>query len=84
MYISNYSFTFATSKRNKMKTLNYNQKWSNLEKMPLTFNYLINELDMKEYYDLLDILFEDEKDIVTPMIEQMKDEELLTYLKSLN
>lgn len=67
-----------------MKTSTYNQKWSNLEKMPLTFNYLINELDMNEYYDLLDILFEDEKNIVTPLIEEMKDEELLTYLKSLN
>lgn len=66
-----------------MQTLTYIQKWSNLEKMPLTFNYLVNELDMKEYYDLLDILFEDEKEIVTPMIEQMKDEELLTYLKSI-
>lgn len=66
-----------------MNTLTYAQKWSNLKKMPLTFNYLINELDMNEYYDLLDILFEDEKNIITPLIEEMKDEELLTYLKSI-
>ncbi|WP_312089728.1 hypothetical protein [Chryseobacterium sp.] len=82
--IRNNQKTFAIRKTPRyLITLTYSQEWSNLEKMPLTFNYLVNELDIKEYYELLDILFEDEKEIVTSLIEQMNDQELLNYLKSI-